>query len=123
MARTDALIVLGSSLLLLGLGGCSRTEAQSPKDAGAATAASPKSVTITIRGMAFDPPVAEAPLGSTIVWKNEDIVEHTATAEDKTFDSGRIASQRTWSYSATKAGNFPYACTLHPTMKGTLVIK
>ena len=39
------------------------------------------------------------------------------------FDSGEIAPGKTWKYTAKKPGKFPYVCTLHPTMKGTLVVE
>jgi len=81
------------------------------------------SVTIAIRGMQFVPETAEVAAGGTVTWKNEDLVEHTATASDKSFDSGKIKPGASWTYTAAKAGSVPYVCLLHPTMKGTLVVK
>lgn len=79
--------------------------------------------TIKIEGMKFVPEQLEASVGDKIVWKNDDLVPHTATAEDKSFDSGAINQEKSWSYTVRKKGKIPYKCAFHPTMKGLLIVK
>jgi plastocyanin len=66
-------------------------------------------------------PVVEIKKGDTVEWKNDDITPHTATSA--TFDSGSIASDAAWQQTFREAGNFPYTCTFHPVMKGTIIVK
>ena len=73
--------------------------------------------------MQFSPQVIEVAPGDTVVWTNKDPFPHMATAQDRSFDSGEIAPKRSWKLKARKKGVFSYVCTLHPTMKGNLVIK
>ena len=60
--------------------------------------------------------------GDTVVWINKDPFPHTVTAKG-VFDSHAMAAGRSWTYTARKAGEFAYICTLHPTMKGTLKVE
>jgi len=78
--------------------------------------------TISIEGMQFAPASFTVKQGDTVVWENRDMVPHTATARGA-FDSGPIAAGKTWRLVAKKAGRFEYVCTLHPTMKATLVVE
>ena len=59
--------------------------------------------------------------GDVVVWINKDPFPHTATAP-KVFDSGSIAADGSWRFTARRAGVHPYICTLHPNMKGTLQV-
>jgi plastocyanin len=77
---------------------------------------------VTIEGMKFAPAALTVKRGDTVVWENQDMVPHTATARG-TFDSGPIAAGKSWRYVATKPGHFEVVCTLHPTMKSTLVVE
>ena len=61
--------------------------------------------------------------GTTVVWKNDDPLDHSVTADDKSFDSGLIRSGATWSRTFTEPGTFPISCTPHPFMKLTVVVK
>jgi len=79
--------------------------------------------TVTIENMQFNPPQLSVHRGDRIVWVNKDLFPHTATAENKTFDSGAIDAGSSWSYLAEKPGKFGYSCTFHPTMKGTLTVR
>ncbi|MDB5757544.1 MAG: hypothetical protein JWM30_833 [Burkholderia sp.] len=65
----------------------------------------------------------EAKIGDTIIWKNRDPFPHNATADNGQFHSGDIASEQTVKITLDKQGRFPYVCTLHPGMKGVLVVK
>nr|WP_271417100.1 cupredoxin domain-containing protein [Streptomyces lienomycini] len=55
---------------------------------------------------------------------NDDTTTHTLTAaEDNAFDTGDIAPGRSATFTApSKPGDFPYDCTIHPFMKGTLTV-
>lgn len=79
--------------------------------------------TVKIEGMKFVPGKLEVNVGDTIVWVNKDFVPHTATAIDKTFDSKNILADKSWKYTATKAGKFPYKCIFHKPMFGELTVK
>lgn len=90
-------------------------------DSAAALPGAPQVVQVAIRNMKFDPATVEVKVGDTVEWKNDDITPHTATST--TFDSGPIESDKSWRRAFTEAGQFPYACTFHPEMKGTVIIK
>lgn len=77
---------------------------------------------VTIEGLTFHPAVLTVKQGDTVIWKNADLYAHTATAQ-AAFDSKEIAPNGTWKFTAKNKGSFPYICTLHPTMKGMLVVK
>jgi plastocyanin len=93
--------------------------------AGAGTNAFAASTThtIVIADMKFVPETLTVRSGDTVVWVNKDFFPHTATAKDRSFDSLDIATNKSWKYMAAKKGAFRYFCTLHPTMKATLVVK
>ena len=83
----------------------------------------PASHQVVIEGVQYAPLQIAAKVGDVIVWINHDPFPHTVTAAGKQFDSHDIAAGGSWKYTATKAGVFGYACTYHPTMKGTLRVE
>jgi len=90
------------------------------------TSAEPRVHKVTIKGMVFTPATLEVSVGDTVVWVNEDLVPHTATAiVDGTtvFDSGVFPAEASWKYVASRSGTIPYVCLLHPMMKGTLIVR
>jgi plastocyanin len=86
-------------------------------------AAAPKHYTIVMRQVSFEPSVLTVGVGDTVEWRNDDIVPHTATSDKKGFDSGIVASAAAWRFIAKKKGTYSYTCTLHPNMKGKLVVR
>lgn len=60
---------------------------------------------------------------NTVTWVNQDTAIHTATATDKSFDSGNIVAGGNWSMTFNTAGTYSYYCTYHSWMKGTVVVK
>lgn len=92
---------------------------------GAQAIAAPDGVahTVVIEAMQFSPSHLEVKVGDTVIWKNQDPFPHTATSGKNGFDSKTIPAGQTWKFIAKKPGIFPYLCTLHETMKGTLVVK
>lgn len=79
--------------------------------------------TVVIHNFAFQPAELMVNAGDAIVWTNKDIVSHTVTAADGSFDSDEIKPGKSWKLVAKKAGTFAYACSPHPNMKGTLIVK
>jgi plastocyanin len=59
-------------------------------------------------------------VGATVVVTNKDSSTHTWTADDGTFDSGDLAQGKSFSFTFKKAGSFPYKCSLHTFMTGTV---
>ncbi|HET8712597.1 MAG TPA: cupredoxin family copper-binding protein [Gemmatimonadales bacterium] len=84
--------------------------------------AAPRTHTVEIRGMQFRPAALTVAVGDTVVWINRDIVPHTATATGK-WDTGTIAQGASGRLVAARPGALDYICTLHPTMRGTLIIR
>ncbi|MEX2155944.1 MAG: cupredoxin family copper-binding protein [Gemmatimonadales bacterium] len=76
-----------------------------------------------IRGMAFAPNRIEIAAGATIRWTNTDMVVHTVTADDGSWDSGPIEPGATWHHTFATAGDYSFHCTPHPFMKGVLVVR
>ena len=114
MARLGPpVLALGWALVLLSLG-----------FGGAADAAPPKPAvhTVVIEGVKYEPEALTVARGDTIEWVNKDPFPHTVTSPGA-FDSREIGAGKSWRYVARKAGDYAYVCTLHPNMRGTLVVK
>ncbi len=78
---------------------------------------------ILIRQVTFEPKVLTVRVGETVEWENEDIVAHTATSDRKGFDSKIILPGAAWTFTAKRKGTYSYTCTLHPNMRGKLIVR
>ena len=107
---------------------------ESPAAEGPAPAASKEAETgpvaraaasggVTIEDFAFAPRTITVDVGDTVTWTNRDGVEHTATADDGAFDTGLLGRGQSGSHTFDQAGSFPYHCTPHPNMTGTVVVR
>jgi plastocyanin len=85
-------------------------------------AARPVVHTVTIDGARFTPSELTVRAGDTVVWVNNDILAHTATAKNASFNSKVIQPGASWRMVAKKRGEFPYTCSFHP-MNATLTVK
>ena len=83
----------------------------------------PKTHTVTIEGIRFQPQTLTVSSGDTIVWVNKDLVPHTATSKAGGFDSKTIQADESWTYTAGTKGEFAYICAFHPAMKATLRVQ
>lgn len=79
-------------------------------------------IDVAIRQMAF-PARIESAAGVTVEWTNNDMVAHTVTADDGSWDSGSIAPGATWRRRFEQAGDYAYHCTPHPYMKGAVIVR
>ncbi len=86
----------------------------------------PQVETVSIAGFAFHPDTVRAAAGDTVVFRNDDAVPHTATANagsgaPAAFDSGDLQPGKSWRWVA-KPGRFAFHCAYHPNMTGEVVV-
>jgi len=87
-----------------------------------AATALPAETTASIDDHSFKPETLTVPVGTTVVWKNDDDTVHTVVARDGTFRSQALDTDDKFSFTFDKAGTFEYFCSLHPYMKAKVVI-
>lgn len=58
--------------------------------------------------------------GDSVTWVNDSVRPHTATADDGSFDSGRMIPTGRFSHAFTAPGEVPYHCVLHPFIRGVV---
>jgi plastocyanin len=87
----------------------------------------PKTVTVTMKSLSYDPKKLEIRVGDSVVWNNKAFAAHTATSDNdgKTFDTGNVEpGESSKPVKFEKAGEFKYHCKVHgKTMSGTIVVK
>jgi plastocyanin len=77
--------------------------------------------TVVMEGMKFSPPTLRIRYGDTVVFRNNDLVPHTATAKQRDgFDSGIIKPGESWTFVPKVHATMPYVCVFHPTMEGRI---
>ena len=105
------------ALLVLALSVACVAVAQTPARATA------HRVEIAMTADNYSPNEATAAVGDTVIWKNVDLVPHTATSREKGWDSGKLKPGKDFRWVATKAGTWKYICSTHRRMRGTLIVK
>jgi plastocyanin len=87
--------------------------------AAGAAVEQPRTFVITISRMHYLALPQGLKVGDTIVWANRDIVPHTATARDHSFDV-TLQPNQAKRIVIRHAGNIAFYCRYHPAMQGTL---
>jgi plastocyanin len=94
-----------------------------PTNATPTSAAGPPAAEISIDNFTFNTP-ATVPAGATIAVKNADPAEHSVTADSGDAFNIDVEGGETATFTApTKPGSYPYHCSYHPMMHGTLIVK
>jgi plastocyanin len=92
---------------------------------GAANREQPASAEVKIDNFSFGPATITVAVGTTVTWTNRDDIPHTVVSADdpKAFKSKVMDTDEKFSFTFTKAGTFPYFCSVHPKMTGTVVVQ
>jgi len=80
-------------------------------------------VVVEIEDFVFKPAEITVAPGTKVTWINKDEAPHTATSNDKIFNSGGLDTDDKFSFVFTDKGEYPYFCALHPHMKATITVK
>ena len=78
---------------------------------------------IKIDNFVFGPKSITVPVGTTVTWTNGDDIPHTSVSTDGVFKSKVLYTDEKFSYTFTKSGKYPYYCTIHPKMTGTVIVR
>ena len=78
---------------------------------------------VSISGFAYSPPSLTVTVGDTVTWTNNEDVPHTATADGGSFDTGTLDQGASNTVTFNTAGTFPYHCTIHTQMTGTITVE
>ncbi|RQW80975.1 MAG: hypothetical protein EHM14_02715 [Methanothrix sp.] len=79
--------------------------------------------TVAIKSYSFQPSTLTISAGTTVTWKNHDSASHTVSSNSQgLFDSGTLAPGKDFSFTFSSPGSYSYHCSLHPGMKGTVVV-
>ncbi len=70
----------------------------------------------------FKPETLTAKPGDRITFINDDVAPHTATARDKSWDTGKLKKGESATLEVTKDFSAEYFCRFHPQMKGRVKI-
>jgi amicyanin len=133
------IFIPAAAIAALALAGCGSDDngssgggygSAAPKTTASAPAAAPagaakEAVDVKISNFKFEPPSIAVKAGGTVTWTNEDSAQHTATDDKSTppFDTGTLDQGDSKKVTFKKAGTYPYICTFHPFMKGTVVVQ
>lgn len=96
--------------------GSSRAKASSPSTANVAAE-------VKIDNFSFGPVVLTVTAGTTVTWINSDDIPHTVVSTEGVFKSKVMDTDEKFSYTFSKAGTFPYYCSIHPKMTGKVVVR
>ena len=82
-------------------------------------------IEVIIDNMKFSPEIITIKVGDTIVWKQNDEVSHTVSVSfaPAQFDSGVMRQGETFKYTFKEPGTYLYKCSLHPIMRGKIIVE
>jgi plastocyanin len=80
---------------------------------------------VKIDNFSFGPATLTVPVGAKVTWTNRDDIPHTVVSTDdsKTFKSKVLDTDEKFSFTFSKAGTYPYFCSIHPKMTGKVIVQ
>lgn len=120
LAPATALVASRAGVLMLAaalsLAGCASTTGGPPPPAKP----EPDDAVVRLVGLSFEPRTIQVPVGKRVRWDWTDSVVHNVVSPD--FASSPELSGGSHAVRFNRAGTFPYRCTLHTGMNGTVVV-
>ena len=78
---------------------------------------------VKIDNFTFNPQQITVKAGHTVTWVNHDDIPHTVTSKTLLFRSKAMDTDDKFSFTFATPGSFPYFCSLHPHMTGSIVVE
>jgi amicyanin len=78
---------------------------------------------VTIKNFAFRPATIKVKPGTRVTWVNHDEDAHTVTFQSNLkVASDPLQGNQRYSYTFQTPGTYPYICSIHPFMRGTVIV-
>ncbi len=123
-ARGRNLRAIGSALILIGfitVFGCNGS-----KSTTSPPPPPPRSIhfhSVNIQNFAFNSAAVTAAVGDTVMWTNNDSTTHTVTSDSGSELGATLNPGGTYQHIFLGSGSFPYHCSIHPEMHGTVTVQ
>ena len=84
-----------------------------------------QSKVVELKAYSFVPEVLNIQKNTAVVWIHKDLAPHTVTSSggSESFDSGTLQRDQTFTYTFRNPGTYDYYCTIHPSMRGKVVVQ
>ena len=81
------------------------------------------SLTVSVGDNFYSPRNVTIDVGDTVTWRNNGAADHSATADNGSFDTGVFGPGASRSHTFNSAGSFDYFCTVHgQSQSGTVTV-
>lgn len=81
-----------------------------------------ENIEVAIENDNFNPSTVTISTGDSVRWTNLDPHTHTVTGTGTNFGSETLNQGDSYEFLFTEEGNFEYYCSIHPSMKGTVIV-
>lgn len=78
---------------------------------------------VKIDNFTFTPAALTVPVGAQVTWTNRDDIPHTVVSDDQAIKSKALDTDDKFTFTFTKAGTYTYFCSLHPKMRGKVMVQ
>jgi plastocyanin len=108
-----------ATVLVLGFGALGAVQ----KSFAVSAQEKPETTEVKIDNFSFGPAILTVTVGTTVTWTNRDDIPHTVVSTDSVFKSKVLDTDEKFSFTFSKAGTYPYFCSLHPKMTGKVIVQ
>jgi len=121
-----AIVVLAGATVVIA--GCTSSSNPSPSPVASTASTSTASTStasqnpIAIQNYAFSPSTLTIRKGANVTWKNDDSVQHMVVSDSAAFSSPLLNTGDTYTFQFNSTGTYPYHCSIHTYMKGTITV-
>ena len=117
--RKSVSIAVLTAALVLGMG----TMAVGQRNFLAGAQQKTETTEVKIDNFSFGPGTLTVPVGTTVTWTNRDDIPHTVVNTEGAFKSKVLDTDEKFSFTFSKAGTYPYFCSIHPKMTGKVIVQ
>lgn len=119
MKKTTLFVILSLAMLVF-ISGCVQDSAS--KDTSQPSAA--EGNVVKINNFQFNPSTLTIKKGESVTWTNEDSVSHAIKGDSlSSLSSDSFSKGQSYTFTFNEAGTFQYHCSIHSTMKGTIIVE
>ncbi|HYC19375.1 MAG TPA: plastocyanin/azurin family copper-binding protein [Candidatus Bathyarchaeia archaeon] len=114
-------MIAGATVMI---GGCTSSSNTSPSAVNSSITSTTSQNSVAIQNYAFNPSTLTIQKGANVTWTNYDSVQHNVVSDSSAFSSSPLLNKGdTYTHQFNDSGSFSYFCSIHPYMKGTVVVK